>query len=274
MNKEEYYKFLEEEYNLLTKKEYNAVINDINELIELNIKDIDLSFEKNKKLFSNYKEIVLYCDLEKKEIDDEPLDYDYVTLYGILGDAYFYREMYEESLNAFTKAITLSPANILLIQRRANILIKLNKLDETLKYLIKTIKYCYTSSILISQYFLLIDIFKLKADYKSAIYLLYLIGAAFRETEYIPKEVTKIQELTDTDYYVEDFEVVLEYIKSLNILTPYDLSVYYYSIYNELLKRNELSGALDFLLSSHNMFYDKKNVKLIKKLQKEIKKQK
>ncbi|MBP5445800.1 MAG: hypothetical protein J6Y28_06475 [Acholeplasmatales bacterium] len=276
MDKEVYYKFLEEEFDLLKRREYNSIINDINGEIEKRKEDIDLSFKEHRMLFSNYKEVVLFCDVNQREITEDALNLDYVTLFGLLGDAYMSRDMLEEALNAFTKAITLSPANILLIQRKINILVKLNKFDEAKEIIFKTFKYCYEKNMLLSQYFPLIDIYKHYKDYKSAVNLLYLVGTAYLDyTEFVANEITKLEKESNMQFDApKEFSTILDYLKEKNIATPVDLSMYYYSIYNELLKRNELGGALDFLLSSHNLFYDKKNVKLIKKLQKQIKKQK
>lgn len=274
MDKDVYYKFLEDEFDLLKRREFNTIINDINGEIEKRKDDIDLSFKENRKLFSNYKEVVLFCDVNQREITEEALSLDYVTLFGLLGDAYMNRDMFEEALNAFTKAITLSPANILLIQRKINILIKLDKFEEAKDIIFKTFKYCYEKNTLLSQYLPLIDIYKHDKDYKSAIYLLFLVGTAYKNYgDYVANEVTKLEKESDESFEApNDFATILEYLKEKAIATPVDLSMYYYSIYIELLKTNELNGALDFLLSSHNLFYDKKNVKLIKKLQKQIKK--
>jgi hypothetical protein len=194
-------------------------------------------------------------------------------MYGILGDAYFHREMFIEAKNAFVKAITLSPSNIVLLQRLYNTLIKLEEFDELEGKLINTIKYCYTKDMLVEQYLLLITLYKHKKDYKTAVYILFLLGAALNMNDYAVKEITKIQTEINKEYDVPKFDMVLDYIKEKDILNPADLSGYYYSIYQELIKNNEAKGALDFLSCSNNIFYDKKNLKEIKRLEKLIKKQ-
>jgi hypothetical protein len=66
----------------------------------------------------------------------------------------------------------------------------------------------------------------------------------------------------------------MKFFKEYNIMTPYDLSTYYLSFYEELMKNEDKSGALDFLKCSNSVCYDKKNIKLIKKLTKTIEKEK
>ena len=269
---EQFASFLKSEFNLLLNGEYNTVINDISDEIKNHEENINLSLEKGKMLFSNYVEVILYCEVNSTECS-EALDYDYVTMYGILGDAYFHREMFIEAKNAFVKAITLSPSNIVLLQRLYKTLVKLEEFDELEEKLINTIKYCYTKDMLVEQYLLLITLYKHKKDYKTAVYILFLLGAALNMNDYAVKEITKIQTEINKEYDVPKFDMVLDYIKEKDILNPADLSGYYYSIYQELIKNNEVKGALDFLSCSNNIFYDKKNLKEIKRLEKLIKKQ-
>lgn len=269
--KEKFDKFLHEEFNLLVNNEFNNVINDINDEIKNNIELINDSIDKKKMLFSNYREVILYCDVNNCEAT-EPLDLDYVTMYGILGDAYFRREMYVEAKNAFIKAITLSPSNIVLIQRLLNTYLRLEEYDNLNELLFKSFKYCYTKEMLIEHYLLLISLYKKKKDYKACNYIYYLFGAAFKMNDYVANEITKLQKETNEEYNVTTFSVILEFAKERNIPTPIDLSDYYYSIYLELVKKEEYMGALDFINSSNSLYFNKKNIKDIKKLEKIVKK--
>ena len=269
--KEKFDKFLHEEFNLLVNNEYNNVINDINDEIKNKEELIKDSFDKGKMLFSNYREVILYCDVNNCEAT-EPLDLDYVTMYGILGDAYFRREMYDEAKNAFIKAITLSPSNIILIQRLMNAYVRLEEYDKLEEQLFKSFKYCYTKEMLIEQYLLLITLYKYRKDYRACVYIYYLIGAAFKMNDYVANEITKFQNEVHEEYNVESFSIIMDFIKERNIPSPLDLSNYYYSIYLELAKKEEYRGALDFLNSSHSLFFNKQNLKDIKKLEKILKK--
>lgn len=269
--KEKFDKFLHEEFNLLVNNEFNNVINDINDEIKNNLELINDSFDKKKMLFSNYREVILYCDVNNCEAT-EPLDLDYVTMYGILGDAYFRREMYVEAKNAFIKAITLSPSNIVLIQRLLNTYLRLEEYDNLSELLFKSFKYCYTKEMLIEHYLLLISLYKKEKDYKACTYIYYLFGAAFKMNDYVANEITKLQKETNEEYNVTTFSVILEFAKERNIPTPIDLSDYYYSIYLELVKKEEYMGALDFINSSNSLYFNKKNLKDIKKLEKIVKK--
>ena len=147
IEQENFNKFLEDEFNLLLKREFNTVINDLRSVIEKEINEINDSINKKKTLFTNYTELILYVDVNKEEIG-ENLKFDYVTLYGILGEAYFQREMYDESINALDKALTMSPSNILLIQRKMQALKRIDNIDELERLIFKTFKYCYTKDAL------------------------------------------------------------------------------------------------------------------------------
>lgn len=269
--KEKFDKFLHEEFNLLVNNEYNNVINDINDEIKIQEELINDSFNKKKMLFSNYREVILYCDVNNCEAT-EPLDLDYVTMYGLLGDAYFRREMFIEAKNAFIKAITLSPSNIVLIQRLLNTYYRLEEFDNLKELLFKSFKYCYTKEILIEHYLLLISLYKKEKDYKACAYIYYLFGAAFKMNDYVASEITKLQNEVNMEFNVTSFTTILEFAKERNILTPLDLADYYYSIYVELVKKEEYMGALDFINSSNSLYFNKKNLKDIKKLEKIVKK--
>ena len=270
---EKFNRFLEEEFNLLLKREYNTVINDLKEAESKNINDIDESIKAKKTLFTNYTELILYVDVSKESVGDY-LNFDYVTLYGILGEAYFQREMYDESIKALDKAISMSPSNILLIQRKMYALKRLNLFDELESLIYKTFKYCYTKDTLINQYLLLSNVFEKKQMYKEATYMLYLISVSFENYDTFLPEIDRIQELTKETYECPDFESLMDFLREHHIVTPYDLSTYYYSFYSDMLKNNDALGALDFLKCSNNVCYEKKNLKLIKKLTKQIEKEK
>ena len=90
--------------------------------------------------------------------------------------------------------------------------------------------------------------------------------------DYVANEITKFQNEVHEEYNVETFSVIMDFIKERNIPSPLDLSNYYYSIYLELAKKEEYRGALDFLNSSHSLFFNKQNLKDIKKLEKILKK--
>lgn len=266
-------KFLEDEFNLLLKREFNTVINDLKEAESNNITDIDDSIKNKKTLFTNYTELVLYVDVSKENVGDY-LALDYVTLYGILGEAYFQREMYDESIKALDKAISMSPSNILLIQRKMYALKRLDLFDELESLIFKTFKYCYTKDTLINQYLLLSNVYEKKKMYKEATYVLYLISVSFENYDAFLPEIDRIQELTKETYECPDFETLMNFLRENHIVTPYDLSTYYYSFYSDMLKNNDALGALDFLKCSNNVCYEKKNLKLIKKLTKQIEKEK
>lgn len=271
-NKEQFDNFLKMEFNLLLNNEFNRVINDINDEIKENEEEINDSIDKNKMLFSNYREIVLYLDASNNNAN-EPLDLDYVTMYGLLGDAYFRREMFLEAKNAFLKAISLSPSNIVLIQRLLNTYARLNDYEALEELLFKTFKFCYTKDMLIEHYLLLIDLFKHKKDYKSCVYIYYLLAATFSNmNDYVIKEIYKMQEEVKEEFMVPTFEVIRTYLKDNNIPSPMDLATYYYSIYAELIKKEEYQGALDFINSSNELMFDKKNIKEIKKIEKILRK--
>lgn len=266
-------KFLEEEFNLLIRREFNTVINDLKDAEKENINDIDESIKSKKTLFTNYTELVLYVDVSKENVGDY-LKYDYVTLYGILGEAYFQREMYDESIKALDKAISMSPSNILLIQRKMYALKRLNLFDELESLIYKTFKYCYTKDTLINQYLLLSNVFEKKKKYKEATYILYLISVSFENYDAFLPEIDRIQNITKQTYECPDYETLTQFLKENNIITPYDLSAYYYSFYSDMLKNNDELGALDFLKCSNSVCFDKKNLKLIKKLTKQTEKAK
>lgn len=270
---EKFNTFLEEEFNLLINREYNRVINDLKDVIDIKKEDILDSIEKKKTLFSNYTELILYADVNNVEVEDY-LKFDYVTLYGILGEAYFQREMYIEAINALDNAISMSPANILLLQRKMNALKKLNLIDDLESLIFKTFKYCYTRDTLINQYLFLSYVYERKGQYKDASYILYLVGVAFESYDKLLPEIDRIQNLTKEKYICPDFDTLMNFLKEKNIITPYDLSTYYFSFYNEMMKNNDALGALDFLRCSNNVCYDKRNMKMIKKLTKAIEKQK
>lgn len=266
-------KFLEEEFNLLLKREFNTVINDLKEAEEENINDINESIKSGKTLFTNYTELVLYLDYSKESVGDY-LNFDYVTLYGILGEAYFQREMYDESIKALDKAISMSPSNILLIQRKMYALKRLDLFDELEKLIFKTFKFCYTKDTLINQYLLLANVYEKKKMYKEATYILYLVSVSFENYDAFLPEIDRIQNITKQTYECPDYETLTKFLKENNIMTPYDLSTYYYSFYNEMINNNDEMGALDFLKCSNSVCYEKKNLKLIKKLTKQIEKAK
>ncbi len=270
-DQEKFNRFLEEEFSLLLKREYNTVINDLKEEESNKINDINESIEQNKTLFTNYTELVLYADVNNVEVD-KYLNYDYVTLYGILGEAYFQREMYDESVKALDKAISMSPSNILLIQRKMLALKKLKLFDELENMIFKTFKYCYTRDTLVNQYFLLSNVYEEKKMYKEAAYLLYLIGVSFDNNEVFLKEIDRLQKITHETYNCPDYETLMGFLKEKNIMTPYDLFTYYFSFYRDMIKNNDAMGALDFLKCSNNVFFDKRNLKEIKKLTKQIEK--
>ena len=81
-----------------------------------------------------------------------------------------------------------------------------------------------------------------------------------------------MQNLTKETYPCPDYETLMKFLNEKNIISPYDLSIYYYSFYSEMLKNNDALGALDFLKCSNSVCYDKHNMKLITKLTKAIKK--
>ena len=269
-DQEKFNRFLEEEFSLLLKREFNTVINDLKEVEKDEIEDINDSIKQKKTLFTNYTELILYVDVNKAEVGNY-LNYDYVTLYGILGEAYFQREMYDESIKALDKAISMSPSNILLIQRKMYALKKLNLFDELEKLIFKTFKYCYTREALINQYILLSNVYENRCMYKEAAYLLYLVGVSFN-TETFISEIDRIQKMTRETYNCPDYDTLMGFLKEKNIMTPYDLFTYYFSFYRDMMKNNDAMGALDFLKCSNNVFYDKRNIKEIKKLTKQIEK--
>ena len=269
-DQDKFNRFLEEEFSLLLKREFNTVINDLKEVEENKIDDINDSIEQNKTLFTNYTELILYVDVNKVEVGNY-LKYDYVTLYGILGEAYFQREMYDESIKALDKAISMSPSNILLIQRKMYALKKLNLIDDLEKLIFKTFKYCYTREALINQYILLSNVYEQRNMYKEATYLLYLVGVSFNNESFI-SEIDRIQKKTKETYNCPDYDTLMNFLKEKNIMTPYDLFTYYFSFYRDMMKNNDAMGALDFLKCSNNVFYDKRNIKEIKKLTKQIEK--
>ena len=269
-DQEKFNRFLEEEFSLLLKREFNTVINDLKEVEKDEIEDINNSIKQKKTLFTNYTELILYVDVNKAEVGNY-LNYDYVTLYGILGEAYFQREMYDESIKALDKAISMSPSNILLIQRKMYALKKLNLFDELEKLIFKTFKYCYTREALINQYILLSNVYENRCMYKEAAYLLYLVGVSFN-TETFISEIDRIQKMTRETYNCPDYDTLMGFLKEKNIMTPYDLFTYYFSFYRDMMKNNDAMGALDFLKCSNNVFYDKRNIKEIKKLTKQIEK--
>ena len=268
---ESFNRLLEEEFALLLKREFNTVINDLREVENKNINDINDSIKNKKTLFNNYTELILYVDVDKGKIGDH-LNYDYTTLYGILGEAYFQREMYDESLKALDKAISMSPSNILLLQRKMNALKRLDKLEDLEKLIFKTFKYCYTRQALINQYFLLSNVYETRKNYKDAVYLLYLIIVSFDAYDMFINEVARIQNIANQNFECPDYETLMDFLKEKGIVTPYDLSTYYFSFYSEMLKNNDAIGALDFLKCSNDVFYDKRGVKMIKRLTKEIEK--
>lgn len=273
MEVEKFNCFLEDEFKLLIKREYNVVINDLKEAEKENINDINESILNNKTLFTNYTELVLYMDVSKKEVGDY-LKLDYVTLYGILGEAYFQREMYDESIKALDRAISMSPSNILLIQRKMYALKHLNLIDELENTIFQTFKYCYTKDTLVNQYLLLASVYEKKKMYKEATYILYLISVSYGDYEKFLPEINRIENLNNEKYECPDYDTLMEFLKDKNILTPYDLSSYYFSFYNDMMKNNDCLGALDFLTCSNNLCYDKRNIKLIRKLTKALDKAK
>lgn len=268
---EKFNRFLEEEFALLMRREFNTVINDLKEEESKNINDINESINSNKTLFTNYTELILYLDASNGNTNDY-LKYDYVTLYGILGEAYFQREMYDESIKALDKAISMSPSNILLIQRKMFALKKLNLIDDLEKLLYKTFRYCYTRDALMNQYVLLSNVFEEKKMYKEAAYILYLIGVSFDNNAACLSEIDRIQKKTKESYNCPNYEELMGFLKEKNIMSPYDLYTYYYSFYTDMIKNNDTLGALDFLKCCNNVFYDKHGVKKIKKLSKQIEK--
>ena len=269
---EKFNKFLEDEFKLLMNREFNVVINDLKEVESKNIDDINDSVSKKKTLFSNYTELLLYIDHSNDTNVSEYLKFDYVTLYGILGEAYYQREMYDESLKALNMAITLSPSNILLIQRKMFVLKSLNLFDDLEKLIFDTFKYCYTKDTLINQYIMLSSVYEKKKMYKEASYVLYLISVTFGDYNKFLPEINRLEELHKTKLECPEYNDLMQFVKEKNILTPYDLSAYYFSFYSELMKNNDAMGALDFLKCSNNVCYDKRNLKLIKKLTKIIEK--
>jgi hypothetical protein len=182
--------------------------------------------------------------------------------------------MYEEALDALDKAITMSPSNILLLQRKMQTLKKLDRIDDLEKLIFKTFKYCYTKDSLINQYLLLSYVFEKQNKYKESSYLLYLIGVAYNLTETLLPEIERLQKETNQFYECPDYDTLMKFLKDNGIMTPYDLSTYYFSFYSELMKNNDALGALDFLKCSNNVCYDKRNMKLIKRLTSAIEKQK
>ena len=268
-NVEKFNSFLEEEFRLLTKREFNVVINDLLDAEKENIKDIDDSLEKNKTLFTNYTELVLYLDVNDIDVGDY-LSLDYVTLYGILAEAYFQREMYDESLLALDKAIKMSPSNILLIQRKMYALKHLNLIDELEALIFKTFKYCYTRDTLINQYTLLASVYENKKMYREATYILYLVGVSFENHDTFLSEISRLEKIANKKYECPDYNTLMNFLKEKNIMTPYELSSYYFNFYSEMMKNNDALGALDFLKCSNNVCFDKRNIKLIKKLTKTI----
>ncbi|MCR5307758.1 MAG: tetratricopeptide repeat protein [bacterium] len=270
---EKFNQYLENEFNLLIRREFNVVINDLKQLEEENINDINDSIKNNKTLFTNYTELVLYTDDNDSKIGDY-LKYDYVTLYGILGEAYFQRGMYDESLKALDRAIKMSPTNILLIQRKMFALKNLDLFDELEKMIFKTFKFCYTKDALINQYTFLANVFEKKKMYKEASYILYLMSVSFGEYEKFLPDLNKLETLANKRLECPEYNELMNFVKEYNIMTPYDLSTYYLSFYEELMKNEDKSGALDFLKCSNSVCYDKKNIKLIKKLTKTIEKEK
>ena len=270
---EKFNRFLEEEFNLLLKREYNTVINDLKEAESKNINDIDESIKAKKTLFTNYTELVLYVDVSKESVGDY-LNFDYVTLYGILGEAYFQREMYDESIKALDKAISMSPSNILLLQRKMYALKRLDLFEELEKMIFNTFKYCYTKDTLINQYFLLAYVYEKKRMYREAIYVLYMGYATFDNYDTFLKEIERIQRETNTEYDCPEYQSLVDFLRDNNILTPLDLSSYYLSFYNEMMNNNDELGALDFLKCSNSVCFNKKRSKLIKKLTKRIEKEK
>ena len=148
----------------------------------------------------------------------------------------------------------------------------LDLFDELESLIFKTFKYCYTKDTLINQYILLSNVYEKKKMYKEAAYVLYLISVSFENYDAFLPEIDRIQELTKETYECPDFETLMNFLREKHILTPYDLSTYYFSFYSDMLKNNDALGALDFLKCSNSVCYEKKNLKLIKKLTKQIEK--
>ena len=270
---EKFNSFLEDEFKLLMRREFNVVINDLLEAEKENLTDINESIKNNKTLFTNYTELVLYMDVSDKDVGDY-LKLDYVTLYGILGEAYFQREMYDESIKALDRAISMSPSNILLIQRKMYALKHLDLFEELEKTLFDTFKYCYTKDTLINQYLLLSSVYEKKKMYREATYILYLISVSYGDYEKFLPEISRIEKITNNKYECPDYDTLMSFLKDKNIMTPYDLSAYYFNFYNDLMNNNDQLGALDFLKCSNNVCYDKRNIKLIRKLTKALDKAK
>ena len=270
---EKFNSFLEDEFKLLMRREFNVVINDLLEAEKENLTDINESIKNNKTLFTNYTELVLYMDVSDKDVGDY-LKLDYVTLYGILGEAYFQREMYDESIKALDRAISMSPSNILLIQRKMYALKHLDLFEELEKTLFDTFKYCYTKDTLINQYLLLSSVYEKKKMYREATYILYLISVSYGDYEKFLPEISRIEKITNNKYECPDYDTLMSFLKDKNIMTPYDLSAYYFNFYNDLMNNNDQLGALDFLKCSNNVCYYKRNIKLIRKLTKALDKAK
>ena len=269
MEAEKFNSFLEDEFRLLMRREFNVVINDLLEVEKENINDINNSIENNMTLFTNYTEYILYMDVNNKKAGDY-LKLDYVTLYGILGEAYFQRGMYDEAIKALDKAISMSPSNILLIQRKMYALKHLNLIDELEETIFNTFKYCYTKDTLVNQYLLLSNVYEKKKMFREATYILYLISVSYGDCEKFLPEVSRIESLTNNEYECPDYDTLMNFLKEKNIMTPYDLSTYYFKFYSEMMENDDALGALDFLKCSNNVCYDKRNIKLIRKLTKAL----
>ena len=119
---------------------------------------------------------------------------------------------------------------------------------------------------------MLSSVYEKKKMYKEASYVLYLISVTFGDYNKFLPEINRLEELHKTKLECPEYNDLMQFVKEKNILTPYDLSAYYFSFYSELMKNNDAMGALDFLKCSNNVCYDKRNLKLIKKLTKIIEK--
>ena len=150
----------------------------------------------------------------------------------------------------------------------------LDLFEELEKTLFDTFKYCYTKDTLINQYLLLSSVYEKKKMYREATYILYLISVSYGDYEKFLPEISRIEKITNNKYECPDYDTLMSFLKDKNIMTPYDLSAYYFNFYNDSMNNNDQLGALDFLKCSNNVCYDKRNIKLIRKLTKALDKAK